>query len=78
MEETVADMGVATAPAYRRRGYAKTAVSAVVEHITHNGGEARYSCRPKNSASIATALSVGFDPFGRSLVLSVAVPDSSP
>ena len=77
MENVVADMGVTTAPAFRRRGYAKTAVSAVVEHITHNGGEARYGCRTKNSASIATALSVGFVPFGRSLVLSTPSPDSS-
>ena len=31
MEETVADLGVTTAPPHRRRRYAKTAVSAVVE-----------------------------------------------
>ena len=77
MEDAVADMGVTTASAYRRRGYAKTTVSAVVEHITHNGGEARYGCRPNNAASIATALSVGFVPFGQSLVLSAPAPDST-
>jgi GNAT superfamily N-acetyltransferase len=75
MEDKIADLGVETAPAYRRRGYAKTAVSAVVEHITRSGGEARYGCSPNNQASIATARSVGFVPYGTSLVLSAPVSD---
>ncbi|MHB0935982.1 MAG: GNAT family N-acetyltransferase [Armatimonadota bacterium] len=65
----IADLGVETAPDYRRRGFAKTAVSAVVEHVTRNGGEAYYCCRPDNHASVATATSVGFMPFGTSLIL---------
>lgn len=69
MEDRVAELGVATAPAYRGRGFAKTAVSAVVEHITRKGGEARYCCRPRNHASIATARAVGFVLYGSSLVL---------
>jgi ribosomal protein S18 acetylase RimI-like enzyme len=72
MEDRVADLGVGTAPGYRRRGYAQTAVSAVVEHITRDGGEARYGCSPSNLASIATARSVGFVPYGISLVLSAS------
>jgi len=70
MEDQVADLGVETAPAYRRRGCAKTVVSAVVKHITRKGGEAHYYCRPDNAGSIATARSVGFVRHGRSLVFS--------
>jgi len=69
MANQIADLGVETAPEYRRHGYAKTAVSAVVEHMTRSGGEAYYCCRPDNHASIATATSVGFVPLGASLIL---------
>ena len=75
MEDRIADPGVDTASAYRRRGYAKTVVSAVVEHITRAGGEARYGCSPENYASRATARSVGFVPYGTSLVLSAPAAD---
>jgi len=70
MEDRIADLGVETAPGYRRRGYAKTAVSAVVEHVASRGGEAKYGCSPNNGASIATACSVGFVPYATSLILS--------
>ena len=70
MEDEVADIGIETAEGYRRRGYAKTAVSAVAAHVIDRGGEARYGCSPENYASVATARSVGFVPYGRSLVLS--------
>ena len=70
MEDRVADLGVETAIDYRRRGYAKTAISAVVEHIVAHGGEAKYGCSPNNIASIATARSVGFVPYATSLILS--------
>ena len=75
MEDQIADLGVETAPAYRRRGYAKTVVSAVVEHITRTGGEACYGCSPENDASSATARSVGFIPYRTSLILSAPRPD---
>ena len=55
MEDEVADLGVETAPAYRRRGCASAVVSAVVEHFTCTGGEAVYCCVPDNLASAATA-----------------------
>ena len=75
MEDRIADIGITTASAYRRRGYAKTAVSAVVEHITRAGGEAKYGCSPTNEASRATARSVGFVPYGTSLILAAPAPD---
>ena len=74
MESLVADLGVGTAPAHRRRGYARTCVSAVVEHSAGRGGEARYGCSPDNAASAATARSVGFVPYGKSLILSARGP----
>jgi hypothetical protein len=76
MEDRVADLGVETAPAYRRRGYARTAVCAVVQHITSGGGEAIYGTGPGNAASIATARSVGFAPYFRALVLSSPAPSA--
>jgi len=72
MEDAVADLGVETAEGHRRRGYAKTAVSRVAGHVIDRGGEARYGCAPENHASVATALSVGFEPYGVSLILSAA------
>lgn len=75
MEDRVADLGIGTAEAYRRRGYAQTAVSAVVEEITDKSGEARYGCSPDNAASIATARSVGFVPYAVSLTLSAPSPE---
>jgi GNAT superfamily N-acetyltransferase len=70
LEDVVADVGVETAPRYRRRGFAQAAVSALAAHFTERGGESRYSCNPDNVASIATARSVGFVRYGKSLILS--------
>lgn len=63
MEDAIAHIGVDTAPDWRRRGYAKTAVAHVVAHVTDKGGEAYYGCFPGNTASMATARSVGFVPY---------------
>ena len=70
LEGRVADVAVETAPDYRGRGYAKTAVSALVVHFAATGGEARYACDPGNTASVRTAASVGFVPYGTSVVLA--------
>ena len=78
MEDQVADLGVpGTAGPHRRRGYAKTCVSAVVEHFTRRGGEARYSTAPDNHPSVATAHTGGFVDYAASLVLSAPAPDSA-
>ena len=70
LEDCVADVGVETSPAYRRRGYARACVASVVAEMASRGGQARYSCSPGNAASIATARSVGFAPYATSLVLT--------
>ena len=72
LEARLADPAIETAPAYRRRGYAQTALSAVVHDYVRRGGEAKYDCSPDNLASAATARSVGFVPYGRTLVLAAA------
>ena len=69
MPDRVADIAVCTAEPYRRRGYARTAVTALVAHCTRTGGEVRYTCDIDNSASIATARSVGFVAYGASLLM---------
>jgi RimJ/RimL family protein N-acetyltransferase len=74
LEGQVADLGVETAPAYRQRGYAQTAVSAVAAEVISRSGEARYDCSIENDASIATARSVGFRPYGIELVLGTSAP----
>ncbi len=75
MEDRIADLGVEPAPGYRRRGYAKTAIAAVADHITRAGGEALYKCAPANLASTATARSVGFVPYGTGLILTASHPE---
>jgi hypothetical protein len=70
LEDKVADLAVETAEPYRRRGYAQTAVSAVVGVLAAAGGEARYACAPDNLASQSTARSVGFVPYATVLVLA--------
>jgi ribosomal protein S18 acetylase RimI-like enzyme len=69
MEDRVADLGVETAAAYRRRGHARAAVSAVAADMIERGGEAVYSLNPDNAASLATARSAGFGPFATGLYL---------
>jgi hypothetical protein len=75
LEDRVADIGVETAEAYRRRGYARTVVSAVTAHLTANGGEGLYNCSAGNLASMATARSAGYDHYGDTLILAL-VPAS--
>ncbi len=70
MEDHVADIGIVTAAQYRGRGFAKTVVSAVFRHMTSSGGEGFYHCSPENTASMATARSVGCLPYGSSLILT--------
>jgi len=75
LEDRVVDIGIVTAHAYQRSGYAKTAVSALVEHITSAGGEAVYIVRPENKASVATARSIGFVEYGIGLTMRSRKPD---
>jgi len=73
-QDGVADIGVETSKDYRRRGYARECVNSVARHVIDKGGESVYLCSPNNTASIHTALSAGYAPYGKSLVVAV-VPD---
>lgn len=78
MEDRIADLGVETAPAYRRRGYAKAAVAAVTAHITDRGGEAIYSCSPRNYASMLTACGVGYKLYATTLTITAPADEEEP
>jgi GNAT superfamily N-acetyltransferase len=70
-QDRVADIGVETSKRYRKRGYARACVNAVARHVIQNGGESLYKCAPANTASVHTALSAGYQPYGKSLILGV-------
>lgn len=55
-------IAVETAPAFRRRGYARTAVTALTAARLAKGGEVCYRCAETNAASMALAASLGFMP----------------
>jgi GNAT superfamily N-acetyltransferase len=55
-------VGVDTLPEYQERGIAKATVSAVTEYILEHGVIPYYSALESNTASRATAASVGYKP----------------
>lgn len=75
MEDQIVDVGIETSPNYRQRGYASAALSALTSHIIDLGGEGYYCCAPENAASINTARSVGYMPYGSSLMLVAPSPE---
>lgn len=54
------ELGVATAPAYRRRGFATLAAAASVDHAQQHGFTLHWHCWDENAPSIAVAARVGF------------------
>jgi len=60
LSDVVWDLSIETLPGHRRRGYAKSAVSAALEHIFANGRLAGWGCDRDGAASLKTAASVGF------------------
>ncbi len=58
-------IAVETAPAYRRRGYARAAASAVVAALLCEGREAVWRCSAANAASCALAASLGMAEVAR-------------
>lgn len=61
MADLVAEPGIATLPAYRRRGYAKAAVGALLKHLLAQRKTPLWSCAAANTASDRLARSVGFE-----------------
>ena len=74
-QDIVADIGVDTSIDYRKKGYARECVNSVARHVISKGGESVYICSPNNIASINTALSAGYMPFGKILIFTVESDD---
>ena len=72
-QDIVADIGVDTSKEYRKKGYARECVNSVARHFIEKGGESIYTCSPDNFASIKTAISAGYEPFGKSLAFTVVL-----
>jgi GNAT superfamily N-acetyltransferase len=53
-------VGVGTDSGYRRRGYGKAVVTALVKHVADEGGATMWVCEAKNVASFGLARSVGY------------------
>lgn len=60
MADEVAEPGINTLEGYRRRGYARIVVGALLEHLLEMGRVPLWSCNAGNAASQRLAESVGF------------------
>ena len=67
LSDKLAMIGINTLPEYRKRGYAKIAVSAMIDSILSQNKLPLWSCSHDNISSLKTALSVGFEKFGDSI-----------
>ena len=66
----IADLGVVTLPAFRRRGHARAVVRALCRHAAQQGYEPQYRCQLDNHASLAVAKAAGLTHFGTWEVIS--------
>lgn len=75
VSEVYADLGVRTAPEWRRQGLATAAASLVARAIQRDGRIPVWSCGGTNEASLAVAARLGFREVARRVYL---VPDLEP
>jgi RimJ/RimL family protein N-acetyltransferase len=61
ISSTYANLGVVTAEAFRKRGYATLACAACIDHALHCGLMPTWDCDGSNSGSAALALKLGFE-----------------
>lgn len=66
----IADIGVLTLPAYRRRGHARAVVRTLSKHVAREGYEPQYRCQLDNHASFGVAKAAGLTHFGTWEVVS--------
>jgi len=64
-----AEVAVYTNPSYRKRGWGRSVVSALVQHLLESGRTPLYEVTQKNRASIQLARSVGFMNIGAEKLL---------
>lgn len=65
MDSKIADTGVVTLPAFKRKGHARAVVRAISRHAVSLGYEPQYRCQPDNHASMALARAAGLALFGK-------------
>lgn len=71
MERVVAHIGILTHPAFRGRGYAKQAISAIVDTIFQMKLGPQYWTHEKNLPSIRAASDIGFKKFAATLAIRI-------
>ena len=59
------EVGLETAPAYRRRGYALSNLAALSGELIRRGYTPEYRCQRYNEASLRAALRVGYKQIGK-------------
>jgi len=64
-EGSMPEVTVETAPAYRRRGYALSAVAALCDFLLSQGCSVAYCCRNTHTSSNHVASRIGFTRVGR-------------
>jgi RimJ/RimL family protein N-acetyltransferase len=70
----IADLGILTLPAHRRRCHARAVVRALCKHAAQEGYEPQYRCQLDNQASLAVAKAAGLTRFGTWQVVSSESP----
>ncbi len=70
---TYAEIGVATTPGYRRRGFGRSVVSSMVNYLLENGRTPLYVVAQNNEASMQLAESLGFSDTGTRELMIEAV-----
>ena len=58
------EINVETAPSFRKKGYAASAVRVLTDALIRRGDTVRYACRASNAASVRTAAAAGFTKRG--------------
>jgi GNAT acetyltransferase-like protein len=74
MSDVIVEPGINTLGPYRRRGFAKAAVGAMLRHLLAMGKTPIWSCRATNEASQALAMGVGFRKFADVFTVSANQP----
>jgi len=69
--KSVAEIDIATLPNYRQKGLAKLVTSAFLKHCNENGIIANWDCFEDNTASLKTALNIGFEKTMNYQLLSI-------
>ena len=72
LRDHVVEPGINTLPAYRRRGYAKIVVGALLKHLLKTHKVPLWSCSSTNIASQKLAESLGYVKFADVITLTLS------